>query len=113
VKAKKYQPPQPRVFLAQLGDLAKKKSLQLFADIEQAGILVAESFGRGSLRTQLRHAHKLGVELTLIIGQQEALDETVIIKNMITGTQETVTREKAVNYVKKNLKESAKLVKTK
>ncbi|PID52172.1 MAG: histidine--tRNA ligase [Candidatus Moraniibacteriota bacterium] len=113
VKAKKYQSPQPRVFLAQLGDLAKKKSLNLFANIEQSGILVAESFGRGTLKTQLRHANKLGVELTLIIGQQEALDETVIVKNMITGTQETVSWKKIVNYVKKSLKESAKLVKVK
>jgi histidyl-tRNA synthetase len=111
--AKKYQSPQPRVFLAQLGVLAKKKSLQLFAEIEQAGILVAESFGRGGLKTQLRYANKLGVELTLIIGQQEAIDGTVIVKNMITGTQETITRAKIVNFIKKNLKESAKLVKTK
>jgi histidyl-tRNA synthetase len=113
VKAKKYQPAQPRVFLAQLGDLAKKKSLQLFADIEQSGILVAESFGRGALKAQLRYASKLGVDLTLIIGQQEALDETVIVKNMITGTQETITRDKAVTFVRKGLKETAKLVKRK
>jgi histidyl-tRNA synthetase len=113
VKAKKYQAPQPRVFLAQLGNLAKKKSLQLFAEIEHSGILVAESFGRGALQKQLRHANKLGVELTLIIGQQEALDDTVIVKNMLTGTQETVTRDKAVAFVKRSLKASAKLVKAK
>jgi histidyl-tRNA synthetase len=113
VKAKKYQEPRPRVFLAQLGDLAKKKSLQLFADIEHAGILVAESFGRGALQKQLRHANKLGVELTLIIGQQEALDGTVIVKNMLTGTQETINRDKAVVFVKKSLRASAKLVKSK
>lgn len=113
VKAKKYQAPQPRVFLAQLGELAKKKSLQLFADIEQSGILVAESFGRGALQKQLRHANKLGVELTLIIGQQEALDDTVIVKNMFTGTQETVSRDKAIAFVRKSLKASAKLVKKK
>ncbi len=113
VKAKKYKESQPRVFLAQLGDLAKKKSLQLFADIEQSGILVAESFGRGALKAQLRYASKLGVDLTLIVGQQEALDDTVIVKNMITGTQETITKDKAVAFVKKNLKETAKLVKRK
>jgi histidyl-tRNA synthetase len=61
----------------------------------------------------LRHANKLGVDLTLIIGQQEALDDTVIVKNMLTGTQETVTREKAVAFVKRSLKASAKLVKAK
>ncbi len=113
VKAKRYHVPQPRVFLAQLGELAKKKSLPLFAEIEQSGILVAESFGRGALKTQLRHASKLGVDLTLIIGQQEALYEKVIVKNMLTGTQETVAQKRIVSFIKKNLKESSKLVKTK
>jgi len=104
VHAKSYTQPRPRVFLAQLGDLAKKKSLRIFAELQKNGILVAESFGRGSLKSQLRVADRLGVEITLIVGQKEALDETVIIKDMTSGTQETVTNEKLVNAVKKILK---------
>ncbi|MFA6790352.1 MAG: histidine--tRNA ligase [Parcubacteria group bacterium] len=104
VKAKSYEPPKPKVFIAQLGNLAKKKSLNLFATMEKSSILVAESFGRGSLKSQLRMANKLGVEVTLIIGQKEALDGTVIVKNMTTGTQETVPIEKVINVIKKILK---------
>ena len=104
IKAKFYEAPTPKIFMAQLGNLAKKKSLNLFAKMEKNGILVAESFGRGSLKKQLRTANKLGVGITLIIGQKEALDDTVIIKNMITGTQEVVTQEKVIPAVKKMLK---------
>jgi histidyl-tRNA synthetase len=104
IKAKSYEPPKPRIFIAQLGNLAKKKSLNLFATMEKGGILVAESFGRGTLKSQLRMANKIGVDVTLIIGQKEALDETVIVKNMVTGTQETVPREKVIALVKKILK---------
>jgi len=104
VQAKPYHAPRPRVYLAQLGDLAKKKSLKLFSEMEKNGILVAESFGRGSLKSQLRVADKLGVELTLILGQKEALDKTVIVKNMISGVQEIVTMEKLIDVVKKKLK---------
>jgi histidyl-tRNA synthetase len=104
VHAKSYIEQKPKVFLAQLGDLAKKKSLRIFADLQKNGILVAESFGRGSLKSQLRVADRLGVEITLIVGQKEALDETVIIKDMTSGTQETVINEKLVNGVKKILK---------
>ncbi|HMN19064.1 MAG TPA: histidine--tRNA ligase [Candidatus Moranbacteria bacterium] len=104
VSAKAYVEPRPRVFLAQLGDLAKKKSLRLFAELQKNGILAAESFGRGSLKSQLRVADRLGVEVTLIVGQKEALDETVIIKDMVSGTQETVSNVKLVNAVKKILK---------
>jgi histidyl-tRNA synthetase len=104
VQAKPYRAPKPKIFLAQLGDLAKKKSLRLFSDLEKNGILVAESFGRGSLKSQLRVADKLEVELTLILGQKEALDGTVIIKNMLTGVQEIVTVDKLVDLVRKKLK---------
>lgn len=104
VNAKTYQEPRPRVFLAQLGELAKKKSLRIFSELEKNGILVAESFGRGSLKSQLRSADRLGVEVTLIIGQKEALDGTVIVKDMISSNQETVTNERLPNTVKKILK---------
>ena len=101
VNAKSYKESRPKVFLAQLGDLAKKKSLKLFAELEKNGILVAESFGRGSLKSQLRTADRLGVEITLIIGQKEALDGTIIVKDMISSNQETVTNEKLADIVKK------------
>lgn len=104
VQAKPYQAPKPRIFLAQLGELAKRKSLKLFSEIEKNGILVAESFGRGSLKSQLRVASKLGVEMTLILGQKEALDKSVIIKNMASGEQETVSMDKLIDMIKKRLK---------
>jgi len=104
INAKIHKALAPRVFLAQLGELAKKKSLNMFAELERNGIAVAESFGRGSLKSQMRVADKLNVEITLIIGQKEALDGTVIVKNMKTGSQETVTNEKIINAVKKILK---------
>jgi histidyl-tRNA synthetase len=103
-QVKPYQEPKPRVFLAQLGDMAKKKSLRLFSALEKNGILIAESFGRGSLKSQMRVANRLGVEVTIIVGQKEALDGTAIVKDMVSGTQETVTQEKLVDAAKKILK---------
>jgi len=72
--------------------------------LEKNGILAAENFGRGGLRSQLRVADKLGVELALILGQKEALDGTVMVKNMATGVQETVSLDKLVDLIKKKLK---------
>lgn len=43
------QPRGPRVFLVQLGGLAKKKGLVFFEDFRKAGIPIAESFGRDSI----------------------------------------------------------------
>lgn len=102
--ARIYKEPKPRVFLAQLGVFAKKKSLKMFESLERSGIMVAESFGRGSLKSQLKVADRLGVEITLILGQKEAIDETVIVKDMASGNQEIIDAGKLVDEVKKRLR---------
>ena len=88
IGARSYKEPKPKVFLAQLGAFAKRKSLRMFEALERSGIMVAESFGRGSLKSQLKVADRMGVEITLILGQKEALDGTVIVKDMASGNQE-------------------------
>ncbi len=95
---------QTKVFLSQLGNLAKRKSLKLFEEFYRENIPLAESFGRDSLKTQLRIADKLGVRYSLILGQKEALDGTVIIREMKTGRQETVKLDKVVREIKRKIK---------
>lgn len=96
--------PKIRVFLAQLGDIAKKKSLKLFGEFRKNNIPVCESFGRDSIKAQLRVAERLGADLALIIGQKEALNNTVIVKEMQSGIQEIIPLEKIIDEVKKRLK---------
>lgn len=104
---KPYRENRPKVFLSQLGDLAKKKSLRIFSELQKHDVIVAESFGRGSLKSQLRAANRVGAEITIIIGQKEAIDGTAIVKDMVSGTQEMVTQEKLVETIKKILKNNA------
>jgi len=105
VKAVKFpEEPLTKVFLAQLGGLAKRKSLKLFEEFRKAKILVAESFGRDSLKVQLNRANALGTKYVLILGQKEALEGTIIIKDMTTGKQEIVKLERVVAEMKKRLK---------
>jgi histidyl-tRNA synthetase len=94
----------PKIFLAQLGDAAKKKSLVLFDSLRKAGIDTKSSFGRDSIKSQLRIANRLGVKYTLIFGQKEALEGTIIIREMDTGIQETILLTKVVDEMKKRLK---------
>jgi len=94
----------PKVFLVQLGDAAKRKSLLLFESLREAGIDTKSSISRDSIKSQLRIAHRLGVRFSLIFGQKEAIDGTVILKEMDTGIQETIPLEKIVEEIKKRLK---------
>jgi len=99
--------PTARIFLAQLGDLPKKKSLKLMEEFRKAKIDLAESLGRDSLRTQLARADKLKVEYTLILGQREVLDDTIVIRRMNTGEQKIVKVDKVVDEIRKRLKKSS------
>ena len=94
----------PKIYLAQLGTLAKRKSLRLLEDFRAAKIQVSESFGRDSLKAQLARADKIEVKYTLILGQKEVLEGTIIIRDMASGRQETVKMEKVVGEMKKRLK---------
>jgi len=93
----------PKVFLIQLGDMGKKKSLKLFEEFQLKGIKAGEAFSKESIKSQLKVADKEGAEWALIMGQREALENTIIIKDMKTGAQETIALDRAVNEIKKRL----------
>ncbi len=96
--------PETQIFLAQLGSLAKRKSLKLLEDFRKAKIRVAESFGRDSLKAQLNRADKIKAKYTLILGQKEALEGIIIIRDMQSGKQEIVALDKVIQKMKKRLK---------
>ncbi|TSC95348.1 MAG: histidyl-tRNA synthetase [Parcubacteria group bacterium Athens1014_10] len=93
----------PQIFIAQLGEEARKKCLKIFEDLRKEGVLMSESLSKEGLRGQLEMADKLGVKFTLILGQEEILNETVIIRDMENGVQEVVDLKKIVKEVKKRL----------
>ncbi len=94
----------PQVFIAQLGDLAKKKSLKIFEELKNAKIVVAESFGQDSLKSQINRADKLNAAITLIIGKEEAVEDRVILRDMDSGEQEKMKTCEVVKEVKKRIK---------
>ncbi len=98
------QIPAPAVFLVQLGELARKKSFLIFEELRKAGVMSAESFGRDTIKSQLKLADKLNVKFALILGQKEALENSIIIREMQSGRQETVSLESFVKEVKRRLK---------
>lgn len=91
------------IFLVQLGDLARRKVMRVFDKIIDTDISVGESVGRGSIKSQLRMANKAHAKLALIIGQKEALDNTVIVRDMKSGMQETVIMDNIVKDVRRML----------
>jgi histidyl-tRNA synthetase len=97
------QPRKPDVFLAQLGDAARRKAFNLFEEMRQTGIKAAANFSKGTLKGQLEVANRLGAAYTLILGQQEIIDGTILIRDMESGMQEIVDSDKVVREMRKKL----------
>jgi histidyl-tRNA synthetase len=97
-----------QIFLAQLGQLAKRKSLKLFEEFRTAKIPVTESFSKDSLKTQLRTANKLGIKWVLIFGQKEALEDFITLRDMDTGEQKEIKLSEIVSVMKDKLKKEKK-----
>ncbi|OGZ63162.1 MAG: histidine--tRNA ligase [Candidatus Staskawiczbacteria bacterium RIFCSPHIGHO2_02_FULL_34_10] len=91
------------IFLAQLGQFAKKRSLKLFEEFRTAKIPVAESFSKDSLRTQLKTADKMGIRWVLIFGQKEALENFITLRDMKTGVQTEIKLDKVVGEMKEKV----------
>lgn len=92
------------VFVIPVGMVAARRALLLFRDLQNAGIRVGESMLETSgIKNQLKNATDRKCEIALIIGQKEAQDETVILRDMRSGMQELFTSERIVEEVKKRL----------
>jgi len=52
----------------------------------------------------MARADKIEVSHTLILGQKETLEGTIIIRDMATGGQEIVKLDKIIREMKKRLK---------
>ena len=93
----------PVIFFAQLGEQARRRALKLIEELRQGGIIVRHNLAKSSLKNQLELANKYNTTHTLILGQKEVQDGTVLIRNMESGNQEIVDQKKIKQAILKIL----------
>jgi len=91
------------LFLAHLGDPARRKIMVLFEELRKNGFKVRQAFTKDSLKSQLETANQAGVKYTLILGQKEIMDGTILIRDMESGIQEIVDYKKVISEIEKRL----------
>ncbi len=96
--------PTADVFLAQIGETARKRALKLFEELRQSGIAVMSNISKNRLSDQLSLASNAEAKYTLILGQKEMIDNTIIVRDMSAGSQETIDQAKLIATLKKLLK---------
>lgn len=90
----------PKMYFIQLGSEAKLKSLNIVETLRKAHIPIAQSLSKDSLGSQLAIAERLAIPYALIFGVKEAIDNTVIVRDMSNRSQETVKLDKLLEYLK-------------
>lgn len=89
------------VYVVQLGLGPKMRSLMIIDALKRAGIPVNHDLASDSLSTQLRRAEDAGAHYTVIVGQKEFVDNTVILRDMRERSQEPVNLETLLRKLKK------------
>lgn len=91
----------PKFFLVQFGAKAKAKSLMVLEMLRKAKIPIYHLLTRDKLANQLSAAENLKFSYILIIGEKEAIENSVMVRNNETRVQETVPVSHLVSFLKK------------
>jgi len=83
----------PHLFVAALGSKAVENAYHLCNRLRMKGVWVEMDYAGKSLKSQMKRADKLCCRYVLILGEKELIDKQAALRDMETGTQETINIE--------------------
>ncbi|MEO6665612.1 MAG: His/Gly/Thr/Pro-type tRNA ligase C-terminal domain-containing protein, partial [Nitrospiria bacterium] len=83
-----------------LGDAAGRRLAPLLTELRDAGIRVETDYDRGSLKSQMRKADKLGARYTLILGDDELAKGVAPLRDMATKAQIDLALDRLVPHLR-------------
>jgi histidyl-tRNA synthetase len=92
-----------KFFYAQFGNEARFKTLRVLDMMLKANILIHHDLSKDKISLQLQHAEKLNVPYLLLVGHKEALQNSVMVRNMKNLSQESIELGGLIEYIKKLL----------
>lgn len=93
----------PNIFVASIGDNASLTAQKLVYDLRNKGLWAERDLCDRSVKAQMKYANKLGACYSIVIGDDEVLNNKASLKNMGTG-EETVVElscDSIYNIIKK------------
>ena len=93
----------PNIFVASIGDNASLTAQKLVYDLRNKGLWAERDLCDRSVKAQMKYANKLGACYSIVIGDDEDLNNKASLKNMGTG-EETVVElscDSIYNIIKK------------
>ena len=90
-------------FVVSAGGEARGAALQLTRELRHAGLRILTDVEGRSVRSQMKKADRLGIDLVLILGGDEMARGEVSARRMKTGDQTAVPRATVAQWVKESL----------
>lgn len=93
--------PQPKFFFIQFGTVAKLKSLPVIESLRQARIPVHHLLTNDKFANQMTAAETQKTPFVIIMGQKEALENTVVVRHVPTRSQKIIPVHELSIYLSK------------
>jgi len=93
--------PKPKFYFAQLDSHAKRAGLKVLRTLHNAGINVGHNLTQEELAKQMDVTEAKEAPYIIIIGQKEALEDTVIVRDASTHKQKVIPTDQLVKHLKK------------
>ena len=84
------EPAKADLFIAAIGDKAKRKAVEIAKDMRAEGFSVIYDLNDRSVRAQMKYADKLGARYNVVIGDDEVANGTATLKHMATGESQPI-----------------------
>lgn len=101
VKKIKLKNQTPKAYLIQFGPEAKLKSFLILKELFKSGTYISHAIAKDKLSGQIGVAESSDIPYILLLGQKEALEDSVVIRNNSNRAQEIVP----ISNIGKRLKE--------
>ena len=88
------------LFIIPMGEAAKSAALKYAAELRAVGFKVELAFGDRALKTAMKAADKSGARFSLVIGDEEMASGLVEVKEMVSGTANSVRLDALANALK-------------
>ena len=88
------------LFIIPMGEAAKSAALKYAAELRAVGYKVELAFGDRALKTAMKAADKSGARFSLVIGDEEMASGLVEVKEMVSGTANSVRLDALANALK-------------
>lgn len=90
----------PRFVFVHIGDEAKRESMKMADDLRRARIPLTQAMGIASLSEQMRLAETAKPQYLLIMGRKEALERSVILRELSTHTETSIPLDSLIDRLK-------------